>query len=357
MFLRRLLVGLFLIVLFTWLAMRQPDHHGDETAADGLRIERQTLALGTLISITVWDADSHRRQAANVAIEHAQQLLDDEQARWSAEGDGTLGKINQALDAGQTVSWPQSMQALIELSAHVSEHSGYRFDPRVGELIRVWGFDDEAHFRSSPPATSDLDKALDALKQAPPLTAADHYGPAPGVMLDFGAIAKGWIVDQVSRQLRADGFPNHLINAGGNVRTSGAPGKRPWNIGIRHPRPESGPRMLATLRSPGDESVITSGDYERYFEYQGQRYHHILDPAAGQPARGLESVTVVARDGGLADAASTAIFVAGPQWRTVAAQLGLDQVMVVTDQGQVMATRALAQRLRPAEGVKIQTVP
>lgn len=357
MFLRRVLVGLFLIVLFTWLALRHPDDPNATDSSAGLKIERQTLALGTLISITVWDAEPQRRQAANAAIDHAETFLEDEQARWSVDGDGALGRANQALASGQAVTWPEALRPLIDLSARLDAQSGHRFDPRVGELIRVWGFDDEEHFRASPPDAADINAAVNALRHAPALTAADVYGPAPGTRLDFGAIAKGWIVDQVSHQLTRDGFPNHLINAGGNVRTSGKPGARQWNIGIRHPRPEAGHRMLASLRSAGDESVITSGDYERYFEYQGKRYHHILDPETGQPARGLESVTVVAHDGAVADAASTAIFVAGAQWRSVAAQLGLDQVMVVTDQGEVLATPALASRLRPGDGVRIRTAP
>jgi FAD:protein FMN transferase len=104
--------------------------------------------------------------------------------------------------------------------------------------------------------------------------------------------------------------------------------------------------------------VITSGDYERWFEHGGRRYHHLLDPRSGVPASGLQAVTVVAASGALADAASTALFIAGPDaWREAARSMGVDRVFVVDGDGRVRVTAALAGRMRFADGVEVEQIP
>ena len=164
-----------------------------------------------------------------------------------------------------------------------------------------------------------------------------------GVELDLGAYAKGYAVDIAIEALRKRGINNAIVNAGGNLRLIGSKGKRPWRIGVRDPR---GTGVIASLETHGDEAVLTSGDYERYFDYQGQRYHHLIDPRSAAPARGALSVTVVANNGMLADAASTALFIAGPeQWRETARALGIEAAMLIDDQGVVHITQALMQRI------------
>jgi len=250
------------------------------------------------------------------------------------------------------------MRPLFDRAAQLSRLSDGRFDVRIGALVQLWGFDDELHFRSAPPAASAIEAQLQVQAQAPVLPAsAVTYGPAPGIQLDFGAIAKGDATDLAIRQLRESGYPNAIVNAGGNLRAAGRRGDRAWRIGIRHPRPDARHRLLATLDIEGDEAVITSGDYERYFEFEGERYHHILDPHTGLPARGLTSVTIVADSGATADAASTALFVAGADgWRQQAYALALDKVLVVDAAGQAWVTPRLAQRLKLADGISARTV-
>ena len=126
----------------------------------------------------------------------------------------------------------------------------------------------------------------------------------------MGAVAKGYITDGIADILEENGVGSALINLGGNVY---AKGKRPdgklWQIGVRSPESES--EYLGVL-SVADMAVVTSGDYERYFEYEGVRYHHILDPKTGRPAKsGLRSVTVICKDAALADMLSTKCFIAG----------------------------------------------
>jgi thiamine biosynthesis lipoprotein len=132
----------------------------------------------------------------------------------------------------------------------------------------------------------------------------------PALTVDLGAIAKGYAIDRAAEVLRRAGIESAAINAGGDIRLIGDHGARPWRIAIQHPRDSA--RPLATLEL-ADAAVVTSGDYERFFEQDGVRYHHIFDPRTGYPAGRCQSVTVVAPSAALADALSTAVFVLGPE--------------------------------------------
>jgi thiamine biosynthesis lipoprotein len=165
------------------------------------------------------------------------------------------------------------------------------------------------------------------------------------LMLDFGAIAKGFAVDRAIAILRAQGIENALINAGGNLRGLGHKMQvegRPWRIAIRNPR---GNEPLAWIELQDGEGVSTSGDYERFAVVENQRIHHLLDPASGSPVAHTIAVTVIARDATTADAASTAIFVAGPsRWRAIARAFAVQEVLRVDADGKIELTRALAAR-------------
>jgi thiamine biosynthesis lipoprotein len=144
--------------------------------------------------------------------------------------------------------------------------------------------------------------------------------------------------------LREMGIHNAVVNAGGDLRAIGRHGDRPWRVGIRHPR---APGVLAAVEVEGDESVFTSGDYERYFMYEGKRYDHIIDPRTGRPAQGTASVTVFADQADLADAAATALFVAGPKdWLPVARRMGVKGVLLVDTEGKIYMTPSLKDRIR-----------
>lgn len=353
LFLRRLILGLGLAALFTWLALRP------QPGGDARLVEREYLAMGTIVSVSLYLDEGQPRAAADAALTDLEQFLRDYERRWRAWNDGELAAMNAALQRGEAVQVPEPMQPLFARAAALTAASGGRFDVRVGRLVELWGFHDETQFRSAPPEPAALAQALADLAAAPPLSAdGAAYGPARGLRLDFGAIAKGDAVDLAVARLRQAGYANVIVNAGGNLRTSGRRGDRPWRIGIRHPRPDAAQRLLATLETSGDEAVITSGDYERYFEFDGRRYHHLLDPHSGYPAQGLQAVTVVAPSGALADAASTALFVAGAQrWREVARALGVEQAFVVGADGGVQVTAALAARVKFVDGLRVETLP
>jgi thiamine biosynthesis lipoprotein len=314
------------------------------------------FAMGTQVSVTVAVPGSRaRRDDAVAAIGDVERRIQDFGRHWWAWGDGALASINAQLAAGGVAEIPASMRALFARAWAVRQATGGLFDPRVAALVRLWGFHDMAALRDTPPDAARIASALRDLNRAPGYDGGATYGPAPGVGWDFGGIGKGWIVDLALDRLRELGFPDAIVDAGGNLAVRGGRGDRPWRVGIRHPRsPASGPLLLASMVAR-DEAVNTHADDQRSFDHDGVRYGHILDPTRGRPAQELCSVTVVHPDGTLAEAGGAALYVAGRHgWRRLARKLGLQQVMVMTADGEVQVTGALAARIKPEAGTALR---
>jgi thiamine biosynthesis lipoprotein len=147
------------------------------------------------------------------------------------------------------------------------------------------------------------------------------------------------------------GITDALVNAGGDLRAIGSHGDRPWRIAIRDPRGG----VVGSLETGADEAIFTSGNYERFREDSEKRYPHILDPRNGWPVTELSSVTVIAGEGLLADAAATALIVAGPdEWKETARAMGLEQVLVVDANGKVFMTPRMAERVRLNPGIEAE---
>jgi thiamine biosynthesis lipoprotein len=132
----------------------------------------------------------------------------------------------------------------------------------------------------------------------------------PGVRINLGGIAKGYVVEHAAAMLRERGVEHALLNAGGDTRVIGDRRGQPWVVGIRHPRVAG---EVVTRLPLEDEAISTAGDYERFFEENGRRYHHVINPATGEPTEGILTVTVIGPDGTLTDGLDTAIFVMGAQ--------------------------------------------
>ena len=130
----------------------------------------------------------------------------------------------------------------------------------------------------------------------------------PGVRINLGGIAKGYAVEHGAEILRRHGVEHALLNAGGDTRVIGDRRGQPWIVGIRHPRLAD---QVITRLPIVDEAISTSGDYERFFEENGRRYHHIINPQTGEPTEGILTVTVIGPDGTMTDGLDTAIFVLG----------------------------------------------
>lgn len=167
-----------------------------------------------------------------------------------------------------------------------------------------------------------------------------------GVQLDFGGYAKGYALDRAAQLLGERGIRDALVDVGGHLLALGRCGERPWSAALRHPRE---PRLLARLDLEDGEALSTSGDYERFFLLEGERFAHVVDPRSGSPVRGVQAAAAIASGAGagaLSDAASGALFVAGGEgWRKAAARMGIAQALLIDGEGRIAATAPLLARL------------
>lgn len=319
--------------------------------------KRQFFALGTLVEVTLWDVEDERAAAA---VRAAEGVINAAHTRWHAWEPSELTAINEALAAGESFAASAETAAALRDARALAIDSGHLFNPAIGGLVRLWGFHDGARPLGPPPPAGTVAQLVAAAPRMDQVH-VDESGRVssdnPAVQLDLGAYAKGHAVDQAIAALRALGITDVIVNAGGDLRAIGRHGERPWHIGIRQ---ADGADVFASVEVEGDESLFTSGNYERYFEFQGKRYHHIIDPRTGMPAEGTRSVTVIHGSGAAADAAATALFVAGPaEWAAVAKRLGITQAMLVDADMKVYMTPAMAQRVHfettpPPEAVVVE---
>jgi len=304
--------------------------------------QHSSLQFGTLIDITLYDITAEQASEAFQKLDEDFTYL---HIAWSPWETGSLRRTNGLIATERAFTAGPSVLPLIEKSLDLSEKTNQLYNPAIGKLINLWQFHKYEDPDIQPPDDSEI-RALLALK--PQLTDLKMDGikmrsTNKNVALNFGAFAKGYAIDLEMQRLKSMGIKHAIINAGGDLKAIGSHGDRPWNIAIKHPRKDT---WLAQLETRGEESVFTSGDYERYYHYQGKRYHHILDPRTGYPASGTQSVTVLHTDSGLADAAATALFVAGPElWREIAKKLQLKQVMLIDASGTIHITPAMKKRL------------
>lgn len=301
----------------------------------------QFLAFGTLIEITTYGVDTATAQQAGTAIEQDFLHMDRD---WHAWHSSALTALNARLAQDQPATVDAALLDLITRSRKLSLASDGLFNPALGQLFGLWGFHSDEP-AGPPPPEQKIKELLGTLPTMADLhiTADSVRSDNPQARLDFGAIAKGYAAQLAIEHLQGLGVRNAIVAAAGDLHVLGSHGDRPWHVGIRHPR---APGIIASVDLKSGESISTSGDYERYFTFQDKRYHHLLDPRTGYPAQGTASVTVIANDGANADAAATALFIAGAHdWPRIARAMGVDQVMRIDAQGAVQLTPAMAARL------------
>ncbi|MDX8405987.1 MAG: FAD:protein FMN transferase [Mariprofundus sp.] len=262
--------------------------------------------MGTLVEFTISDADQEQAEQAIAAAAHEMQRIEDAFTIYGDQPNAV--KSFNATPVGTAITLPDEVGHVLSRALLVQQQSNGAFNPSLAGLNLLWGFSSEPP-PDRPPSAEAIRAAL------PPQRCIERRGNQwlrldHRCQLDFGGIAKGYAIDRAIELFRQHGIANAIINAGGDIRLIGSHGKRAWRIGIRHPRKPG--EVLKKLELTGDVSIVTSGDYERYFSYQGKKYHHILDPHSGWPSINNQSVTVIAPTAMLADAWSTALFVATP---------------------------------------------
>jgi thiamine biosynthesis lipoprotein len=310
-------------------------------------------ALGTIVTVEAYGADERAtRDAIEAAFDAIAQV---EHALDAHSSTSTIAAFNARLYTVQTLP-DEAVEVLDEVDRL---GVGDAFSPGLLSVVRLYGFD------STPavPSPDDLALAVAAAQRfsRPTSTTAafgrlrvadprlDPGGPlAPG--LDFGGAAKGLALDRARDALRAHGVSAAIVTAGSTTVTLGTkPDGTPWRIGIEHPRATG--EVMAVAEWTGDGALSTSGDYQQFFERDGVRYHHVLDPTTGVPARELASLTVAGRISGLAsDVLSTALFVRGTRGALAYARERSLSVWLVDASGRVATHDGAA-----ASGVTIRS--
>lgn len=301
--------------------------------------------FGTTAEIRIPETDPARADAGLDAVEALFRELDRD---WRSFGDGELGRVNAALGRGERAALSPRLARLVRRSLELRAASGGLFDPRVGALVRLWGFDDMAHGSPSrPPDPAAVERLRESSLGAGDVRLeGDSVAADAPVTLDLNGLAEGAALQAAAALLGELGIGHALIDTGGDLLALGRNGERAWRIGVRDPR---GTGTLGTVELASGEAIASSGDYEHRYGERGE-YHHILDPATGRPARGARAATVISPDAELADAAATTLVVGGPaRFEETCRRMGVAVALLVADDGAVLTTPAMRRRLQPPE--------
>ncbi len=272
--------------------------------AEPLRIEGQSMGTGWSVLIGDDGGDEAR---ARPLIEAELQQVVAQMSSW--EPDSNLSRFN-ASAAGTRHALPAQLQEVLSAALALAEDSGGAFDPTVGPLVELWGFG-PGRPRQTAPAPAEIDALRSRIGWQRVQLEGETLIQSGGVSLDLSAIAKGHAVDRIADALRAAGYVDLLIEVGGELRAHGQhPDGRPWRVGLEGPSVD-GAATGIVLR---DQAVATSGDYRQFFEQDGRRYSHMIDPRTGQPiARAGIAVSVVHASCMQADGLATTLAVLGPE--------------------------------------------
>jgi len=299
--------------------------------------EADGFAMGTVISQKVYGVNG---QAAIDEVTEKINYLDRLLTFNAPEGD--VYKLNENAAIKNVELNPETV-TVIKKAQQVSELSNGAFDLTIGPVVKSWGIGTN---QERIPPKEELQKLLPLVNYKDIYIDDSSAGlKKAGQMIDLGGIAKGYAGDVAMEIYKKYGIKSAFINIGGNVVTLGnKPDGSPWAVGIRNPRPEgdqSG-QIVGTVKVT-DKAVVTAGDEQRYFEREGQRYHHILDPHTGYPAKSnLISVSLVADSSLDADALATAVFILGLEKGTQLLQRygDIEAVFITTDK-KIMVTDGL----------------
>ena len=289
------------------------------------------FAMDTVMELTVYGEGS--------LLDEAQAIIAEGEQRLSVTESGSeIATLNRE---GACPISPET-EELLRQAQELCQQTGGALDISVCPVVRAWGFT-TGEYRV--PGDEELAGLLPLVDYQKLQIEEGRAALSPGMQVDLGSVAKGWAGDKVMEMFRQRGVESALLNLGGNVQALGSkPDGSSWRVGVRSP---SGDGYAGAVEI-SDKAVITSGGYQRFFEENGNRYHHIIDPKTGWPAsNGLLSVTVIGDSGIACDGLSTALFVMGPEraltfWET---QGGFEAILIMEDK--VVITDGLADSFEP----------
>ncbi|HEY0845267.1 MAG TPA: FAD:protein FMN transferase [Noviherbaspirillum sp.] len=307
----------------------------------------QGKVFGTRVEVSIYGESPERAAALSASVLAEFDRLHHKFHAWQPSA---LTALNDSIARGEPYEADAEMVDILKAATQLAEGSDNLFNPAIGRLIRLWGFQ-SSDITPQAPAAAEIRRWVEARPRMRDLrfdgTRISSTNKA--VMLDLGGYAKGYALDRAAQILRGQGVKAALINVGGNMLAIGQPGDRPWKVGIQNPR---GDGAIAAVELRDNEAIGTSGDYYRYYMQAGKRRPHIIDPRTGETTDLVASVTVITAGGSdpgtRSDGYSKPMFVAGPaHWRAMADRLGLKEVMLVDTKGEVEMTDAMRARMLP----------
>ena len=302
----------------------------------------EVYSLGTEVTVTMYDVtDDDASRASRALQEHFARISLD----WYPWLPGELESINSAIELQQRVTVSPRLASVIRRAAKIERMSNNRFNAGLGKLTELWGLHE---IGENPPTIPDANAIATVLSQAIGVTNIrwiedEIVGAPPGLKLDLGGIAKGAILEDCATLLKELEIENAIINLGGDLTVTGDVDGRPAIVGIQSPFEKE---AIASATIAAGETIVTSGNYERFVEIDGERYPHILNPRTGLPVQHTSSVTVIHTDAMLADAAATALMVGGPEeFDELVEALGLEFALLIDQSGDLSLTEAMDLRL------------
>jgi thiamine biosynthesis lipoprotein len=304
-------------------------------------VERAGVAMGSELQLRAWTTDEAAARAAFAAVFAEFERLEALMSTWRPGSD--VLRINAAAGV-QPVPVNADVRDVLRQARQISEWTEGTFDVTFGALTDVWKFDHDQD--DSIPAEAAIRARLPLIDYRR-IEIDDRAGTVfltrAGMKIHLGGIGKGYAVEHALRILRTAGLRDFMVQAGGDLYVGGHKDGRPWRLGINDPRGPQG-RSFATIDLT-DSTFSTSGDYARFFMKDGVRYHHILDPRTGQPARLCRSVTIAAESPVLADAIAKGVFILGPEkGMALVEKIPKLEAVIVTAKNQVLVSSGLKGR-------------
>lgn len=331
----RILFGILLMLVFCGGCT-------DGSAPSDSTIHSTDTAMGTIVRQTVY-VDGQEGITSDILNNITD--LECNFLSWRLES-SELYRANEAAGREEGFRLSEELSDILVSCMEVSDASEGAFDVTIGEVVRLWDIDEwTVADQLSDFVIPDAQALAEGLEYSgyDKLKLQDNTLFLPdGMQLDLGAVGKGIALDYIREYLEGqDEASGAVISVGGSVLTYGSkPDGKPWRVGVVNPMDTS--QNLGYLTLHGQWCVSTSGDYERYVELDGVRYHHILDPATGFPAdSGVSSVTILAKDGLLSDALSTACFVLGSRKGTILAEQFGAEALFVDKNGNITMTKGM----------------
>ncbi len=304
-------------------------------------VERTFVAMGSSLRVAIWSADDARAGSAAERVAEEFDRLDRVLSVWK-EGSDVL-RLNAAAGRAPVAVGRETLEVLTA-ARMASEWTGGKFDITFGALAEVWKFDHDQD--NTIPERAAIEQRLQLVDYRTvhvDATQGTAFIARPGVQIHLGGIGKGYAMDAAVKMLRRDGFDNFLIQAGGDIYAAGTNNGTPWTLGLADPR---GSHEAFAAVAVTDATFSTSGDYERSFMKDGVRYHHLIDPELGMPARGCRSVTIVADRALTADVLSTGVFIMGPEdGMALIERLPNVEGIIVTAANEVLVSSGLTGRV------------